>query len=260
MVHRAGNVLYLPKDKVTRLTLCLLGTLEQECLPGISKFTPAKGCEVLTSNCACYRWGYSYANEPNTTDHSVRVRPDSRSQQCAVVTISPFSDKEPKLRTAHFLSLNWQIATYKNVLPPLLEHAVERAYFRLHRSYSFFYYRSLVTSMVCPESPRALIGIDTNCAHEHIIPYAFVSRPTIDFEDSYGVSIHFIIFFTLFALVGLIGYVLAHRRHTYAPYTEAAMFSSREPLYHASSNAMWLATAPNVDSRYDYIADPPPVY
>jgi hypothetical protein len=213
IVHREGNVLYIPKDKVTRLTFCLYGTLEQECLPGVAKFTPARGCEVLTNNCACYRWGYAYAEEPNATDHRVNVREDARSEQCAVITISPFKNQEPKLYIPHSIRITWQISTYKKILPPLIEHITEQRYYQWQRPYPFFFYRNAIINSVCPESPRALVGINTACTHEHVIPYVFISRPTVDFEDAYGNGIRLFVFVALFALVAASGYFLAHYEH-----------------------------------------------
>ena len=251
IVHRAGRILYLPKNKVTHLWLCQFGTLEHTCMQGAALFTPAKGCEVLTTECVCYRWEYAFRSSLATKGFNLEVRQDRNSPQCAVVTIVPAPDSQPETHKIHHIRLTWEIASYENILPPLLAYMIEKRYYTWgdNRKYPFFYYRQQMIKNICPANPGIEVGMDLACVTSHDIPFMFIDKSSVTATDDYSSGIQFLLFVSMPSLCAFLLYYISS--HT----TQGRPQASRRRAQRESEEAKSPDPLDN-SGRYS----PPPAY
>ncbi len=192
-VHHSGEILYLSKDKITHLWLCQIGTLEQTCMQNADRFPPSQGCEVLTTDCVCYRWEYAFRSALETKGFTVQVKADRHSPQCVVVAIIPSLDVPIPTHVVYNLKLTWEIASYEGIVPPILAYMLEKKYYTSgqSRNVPFFYYRQAMLKNICPTSPEGAMGIDLACTTVHNLPFLFLDKAVKTSIDEYTAGIQF---------------------------------------------------------------------
>ena len=203
--HQSGSPLLLLPGTRTTIRLCPVGSLRHiAMLPSAHTYTPVRGCEVLTMQCQCYRWEFSFPSIPDTTGPIVQVVKETNFPQCAMVTITTPSERAiTPTPHAATVNLTWVVAQYNKILTLVQEQRLRESYLAWGglRSYPFFYFRQVNTDLMCPENSDVPSGVDESAKIVHSLPIVVLWQPFTRYDtDIY--TLVYVLTITIFAMFG----------------------------------------------------------
>jgi hypothetical protein len=149
---KTGTVVRVPNDRPSVLRVCVLGDLGDRCFGEPRRQKQAVvGCEVVTSDCTCYRWMFS--RELTNTPRHVRAAVSRKHPNCALVDYTPNGGKVTQV------SLRFELDHFGPVVPPGYVHQLrehwQHAMRHAKRQYPFYQYFHAHKTAFCDAPQRA---------------------------------------------------------------------------------------------------------
>jgi hypothetical protein len=178
-LHKSGSVLVLPRDRISVLRVCVMGNVIPECFgetsPGseIISQSHTPGCEVVTSDCTCFRWMYS--RDLTNTPSSVKVAVSQKRPSCAIVTYTPQGSNPRRLTS---VNLVFELDHFYPVVPQgYLWHLQKLYQYRVRTTnatrssltFTDYYYQN--RDRVCQQNRAGheALPIAYNCKRTHLL-------------------------------------------------------------------------------------------
>jgi hypothetical protein len=178
-IHKSGVAVHVPKDRPSVLRVCVLGDAASRCFGTLEKQENAlssqhtAGCEVLTSDCTCFRWMYS--SDLTNTPSKVKASVSTRMPSCSIVTYTPQTTAQQKLTS---VNLVFELDHFRPVIPrgymwhlkKMYEHKI-RTTNATQRSlhFSTFYYANRDALCNAKAGNEGTLPIAYGCRRTHLL-------------------------------------------------------------------------------------------
>lgn len=199
-MYRSGHTLYVSKGHPHVIRVCVAGDVHRRCFGGASvgsMHTP--GCEVVDSDCTCYRWqfnsrGAQYAPALTVTPHPTQTG-------CATLVFRP--DVEP----AASAKIDFVLDHFRPVVPRGWLYAAYARYQHVKKGSKyakpFFTYLYEAADEICGAEKVKPAAMAYNCRRDITVQVVAIDTPV--FTSQWGFFISAVGIVTLVAVAVLRG-------------------------------------------------------
>ena len=187
---QSGETFFLDSSHPSVLRVCVAGDIRAQCLGGADGIPMrSEGCEVLDSDCTCYRWMFNSQNsvqQRGPGGSTAKIYPHPLRKNCASIIYSPQALDTTQIK------INFHLDRFRKVVPPSTLYGLYHLY-TLRRKYqknfkkSFFGFVYSESDEICGKKNKDPIAITYACSKSlnmNIIP---VSTPRM------GVHTHIVV-------------------------------------------------------------------
>lgn len=197
-LYTSGQMLYVSKEHPHVIRVCVAGDVRQKCFAESKQLSmQSPGCELVDSDCTCYRWLFNSRGTDNAK--ALTITPHPTKSGCATVVFRP----ETALSAG--VVLEYQLDHFRPVVPAGWLYATYAKYLR-HKQRSsykkpFFTYVYETTDDICGKQKARPIGLAYNCKKSVNLEIVAIETPSTEHGFSVFVPAFGIILFLVLALV-----------------------------------------------------------
>ena len=172
---RPGQSLMLSRDHPHVIRACVAGDVRQKCFGDSSEMTlHAPGCELVDSDCTCYRWMFNSIG--TNYEKGVTVNAHPTMPGCATILYRPSITPVAKLE------MEFQLEHLRPIIPTGWLYSAYAHYTRVkrtNRNYNkpFFSYLYESSELMCGEEKSAPVGLAYNCKRRFDLQLMAVTTP-----------------------------------------------------------------------------------